>query len=52
LSLIFYKHENLFRGMSESPEEEYESMIKEMRDEGINQVVEAVNIQLDEWKTK
>lgn len=38
--------------MSESPEEEYESMIKEMRDEGINQVVEAVNIQLDEWKTK
>ena len=52
LSLIFYKHENLFRGMSESPEEEYESMIEEMRDEGINQVVEAVNIQLDEWKTK
>lgn len=38
--------------MSESPEEEYESMIEEMRDEGINQVVEAVNIQLDEWKTK
>ena len=52
LSLIFYKHENLFRGMSESPEEEYESMIEEMRDEGINQVAEAVNIQLDEWKTK
>ena len=49
LSQIYYSHSELFRGLSENPQEDYEKMMQEMEAAGINAITEEVNNQLDQW---
>ena len=49
LSQIYYSYSELFRGLSENPQEDYEKMMQEMEAAGINAITEEVNNQLDQW---
>lgn len=49
LSKIYYSYSDLFRGLSENPQEEYKKLTKEMKIAGIDEVVAEVNVQLEQW---
>ena len=49
LSKIYYSYSELFRGVSENPQEDYIKLMEEMKAAGIDEVVTEVNVQLEQW---
>lgn len=49
ISKIFYQYSNLFRGFSENVESDYENMLSDLQEKGVDDVLAEVNRQLEEW---
>ena len=49
ISKIFYQYSNLFRGFSKNAEKDYENMLTELQEKGMEDILAEVNRQLKEW---